>query len=52
MLGLDLSPQSRLRTETSLQLWKLLEGGRIPSVPAPHLQSPNLHLWRSASREL
>jgi len=41
MLGLDLSPQSRLRKETSLQLWKLLEAGRLPSVPAPHLQSPN-----------
>jgi len=40
ILGLDLSPQSRLKPETAQALWKLLESGRMPSVPAPHLQSP------------
>ena len=41
ILGLDLSPRGRLQTETSLQLWKLLEAGRMPSVPMPRVRATN-----------
>jgi len=34
-LGLDLSPQGRVRQETADKLWVLLQAGRMPSVPAP-----------------
>ncbi len=39
-LGMDLSPQGRLKPETAVRLWKLLEGGHIPSIPAPRTQGP------------
>jgi len=34
-LGLDLTPQARLQPETAAKLWKLLEAGHMPSIPAP-----------------
>jgi gamma-glutamyltranspeptidase / glutathione hydrolase len=34
-LGFDLTPQARLKPETAAKLWKLLEAGHMPSIPAP-----------------
>lgn len=34
-LGFDLTPQARLKPETAAKLWKLLEAGQMPSIPAP-----------------
>jgi gamma-glutamyltranspeptidase/glutathione hydrolase len=34
-LGFDLTPQARLKPETAEKLWKLLEAGHMPSIPAP-----------------
>jgi gamma-glutamyltranspeptidase/glutathione hydrolase len=36
-LGFDLSPQARLGQETAARLWKLLEAGQMPSIPAPRV---------------
>jgi len=40
LFGFELSPRARLNPETSRKLWKLIEAGHMPSVPAPHLASP------------
>ena len=34
-LEFDLSPQARLKPDTAVNLWKLLEAGHMPSIPAP-----------------
>jgi len=36
-LGLDLSPQARLRQDTADKLWQILQAGRMPSVPTPRV---------------
>jgi gamma-glutamyltranspeptidase/glutathione hydrolase len=36
-LGFDLSPPARLKPETAAKLWKLLEAGHMPSIPAPRM---------------
>ena len=39
-LGADLSLQGRLKPETAMRLWKLLEAGQVPSIPAPRIMTP------------
>jgi gamma-glutamyltranspeptidase/glutathione hydrolase len=34
-LGFDLAPPARLKPETAVKLWKLLEAGQMPSIPGP-----------------
>jgi gamma-glutamyltranspeptidase / glutathione hydrolase len=36
-LGMDVSLQGRLKPETAVQLWNLLEAGKIPSISAPRM---------------